>query len=94
MDRQNIVLFMVDQMTSFVLNAYGGQVCKTPHLAVPERVSVPVSLVDIFPTLLDVAGIHITQTTDPNTNYVRRGDAFPTVERRGYLHYSNGRTTL
>ena len=28
-----------------------------------------------------------------NTNYVRRGDAFPTVERRGYLHYSNGRTT-
>jgi choline-sulfatase len=24
-----------------------------------------------------------------NTNYVRRGDAFPTVERRGYLHYSD-----
>lgn len=24
-----------------------------------------------------------------NTNYVRRGDAFPTVERRGYLHYPN-----
>jgi choline-sulfatase len=24
-----------------------------------------------------------------NTNYVRRGDAFPTVERRGYLHYTN-----
>ena len=22
-----------------------------------------------------------------NTNYVRRGDAFPVVERRGYLHY-------
>ena len=24
-----------------------------------------------------------------NTNYVRRGDAFPTVERRGYLAYKN-----
>lgn len=22
-----------------------------------------------------------------NANYVRRGDVFPTVERRGYLHY-------
>ena len=26
-----------------------------------------------------------------NTNYVRRGDAFPTVERRGYLHYKDER---
>jgi len=24
-----------------------------------------------------------------NTNYVRRGDAFPEVERRGYLNYKN-----
>ena len=27
-----------------------------------------------------------------NTNYVRRGDAFPTVERRGYLPYKDERT--
>lgn len=30
--KPNIVLFMVDQLTSFVLNAYGGQTCKTPHI--------------------------------------------------------------
>ncbi len=28
----NIVLFMVDQLTAFALKAYGGRVCKTPHL--------------------------------------------------------------
>lgn len=32
MEKPNIVLFMVDQLTSFVLNAYGGTVCKTPHI--------------------------------------------------------------
>jgi len=32
MNKPNIVLFMVDQLTSFVLNAYGGRVCKTPHI--------------------------------------------------------------
>jgi len=32
MEKPNIVLFMVDQLTSFVLNSYGGQVCKTPHI--------------------------------------------------------------
>ncbi|WP_302848731.1 choline-sulfatase [Sulfitobacter sp. THAF37] len=32
MDRPNIILFMVDQLTSFVLSAYGGRVCKTPHI--------------------------------------------------------------
>jgi choline-sulfatase len=26
-----------------------------------------------------------------NTNYVRRGDAFPAVERRGYLPYDSQR---
>ncbi|MCV2867447.1 choline-sulfatase [Defluviimonas sp. WL0002] len=31
-DRPNILLFMVDQLTSFVLSAYGGKVCKTPHI--------------------------------------------------------------
>jgi len=30
--KPNIVLFMVDQLTSFVLNAYGGAVCKTSHI--------------------------------------------------------------
>lgn len=30
--RPNIILFMVDQLTAFVLNAYGGPVCRTPHL--------------------------------------------------------------
>ncbi|MFK7754177.1 MAG: sulfatase-like hydrolase/transferase [Sedimentitalea sp.] len=28
----NIVLIMVDQLTSFVLNAYGDTVCKTPNI--------------------------------------------------------------
>ena len=28
-----------------------------------------------------------------NTNYVRRGDAFPAVERRGYLPYPEERTS-
>lgn len=32
MTKPNIVLFMVDQLTSFVLSAYGGEVCKTPNL--------------------------------------------------------------
>ena len=32
MAQPNIILFMVDQLTSFVLNAYGGKVCKTPHI--------------------------------------------------------------
>jgi len=31
-DKPNIVLFMVDQLTSFVLKCYGGKVCKTPHI--------------------------------------------------------------
>ncbi|MFA3916632.1 choline-sulfatase [Ruegeria hyattellae] len=30
--KPNIILFMVDQLTSFVLNAYGGSVCKTPNI--------------------------------------------------------------
>ncbi|WP_417208578.1 choline-sulfatase [Antarctobacter sp.] len=32
MEKPNILLFMVDQLTSFVLSAYGGKVCKTPHI--------------------------------------------------------------
>ncbi|WP_298922461.1 choline-sulfatase [uncultured Roseobacter sp.] len=32
MRQPNILLFMVDQLTSFVLNAYGGTVCKTPNI--------------------------------------------------------------
>jgi len=32
MQRPNIILFMVDQLTSFVLSAYGGTVCKTPNI--------------------------------------------------------------
>lgn len=32
MNKPNIVLFMVDQLTSFVLNTYGGTVCKTPNI--------------------------------------------------------------
>ncbi|MBY6120341.1 choline-sulfatase [Mameliella alba] len=32
MTRPNILLFMVDQLTSFVLNAYGGTACKTPNI--------------------------------------------------------------
>ena len=39
--KPNIILFMVDQLTSFVLNAYGGTVCKTPHIdALAERGTV------------------------------------------------------
>mgnify|MGYP000461363042 CR=1 FL=1 len=30
--KPNIILFMVDQLTSFVLNAYGGSVVKTPNI--------------------------------------------------------------
>ncbi len=30
--KPNIILFMVDQLTSFVLNAYGGSVCQTPNI--------------------------------------------------------------
>ncbi|MCY4153691.1 MAG: choline-sulfatase [Aestuariivita sp.] len=33
-DKPNIILFMVDQLTSFVLKAYGGAVCKTPNIDV------------------------------------------------------------
>lgn len=37
----NIVLFMVDQLTSFVLKSYGGSVCKTPNIdALAARGSV------------------------------------------------------
>ena len=32
MSQPNILLFMVDQLTSFVLNTYGGDVCKTPNI--------------------------------------------------------------
>ncbi len=32
MPKPNILLVMVDQLTSFVLNSYGGKVCQTPHL--------------------------------------------------------------
>lgn len=32
MTQPNIVLFMVDQLTSFVLSTYGGTVCKTPNI--------------------------------------------------------------
>ena len=32
MSKPNIVLFMVDQLTSFVLNSYGGTVCQTPNI--------------------------------------------------------------
>ena len=31
-DKPNILLVMADQMTALVLRAYGGTVCKTPHL--------------------------------------------------------------
>ncbi len=31
-DKPNILLFMVDQLTSFVLRSYGGTVCRTPNL--------------------------------------------------------------
>ena len=31
-EKPNILLFMVDQLTSFVLNTYGGTVCKTPNI--------------------------------------------------------------
>jgi len=30
--KPNVILFMVDQLTSFVLNAYGGQSCQTPNI--------------------------------------------------------------
>lgn len=30
--RPNILLFMVDQLTAFVLSCYGGSVCKTPNI--------------------------------------------------------------
>jgi len=32
MSKPNILLFMVDQLTSFVLNSYGGRVCRTPNI--------------------------------------------------------------
>lgn len=32
MSKPNILLVMVDQLTSFVLNSYGGSVCQTPHI--------------------------------------------------------------
>ncbi len=32
MPKPNILLVMVDQLTSFVLNSYGGSVCKTPNI--------------------------------------------------------------
>ncbi len=32
MSQPNIILFMVDQLTSFVLNSYGGTVCSTPNI--------------------------------------------------------------
>ncbi|MFK7853558.1 MAG: choline-sulfatase [Granulosicoccus sp.] len=39
--KPNIILFMVDQLTSFVLNAYGGSICKTPHIdALAQRGTV------------------------------------------------------
>jgi choline-sulfatase len=31
-DRPNILLIVVDQLTAFVLNAYGGKVLRTPHI--------------------------------------------------------------
>jgi len=32
MSKPNVLLFMVDQLTSFVLNSYGGTVCQTPNI--------------------------------------------------------------
>lgn len=32
MTKPNIILFMVDQLTAFVLNTYGGNTCKTPNI--------------------------------------------------------------
>jgi choline-sulfatase len=41
MKTPNIILFMVDQLTSFVLQAYGGKTCQTPHLnALAKRSAV------------------------------------------------------
>ena len=41
MSKPNILLFMVDQLTSFVLNSYSGSVCKTPNIdALAERGTV------------------------------------------------------
>ncbi len=38
MNKRNIILFMADQLTSFVLKTYGGKVCKTPNIdALAER---------------------------------------------------------
>ncbi|MCP4765250.1 MAG: choline-sulfatase [Gammaproteobacteria bacterium] len=31
-EQPNVVIFMVDQLTAFALNAYGGSECKSPHL--------------------------------------------------------------
>ena len=31
-EKPNILLFMVDQLTAFVLSSYGGSVCKTPNI--------------------------------------------------------------
>lgn len=170
MQQYNILLFMVDQLTSFVLNAYGGKVCKTPHLnalaargVVFENAYCPYPLcapsrfglmsgrlpsrigaydngaefkasTPTFAHYLRTSGYYTCIAEDnwpldrllgdviasqkaqklvdsalktgreelwdftprplkQNTNYVRRGDAFPTVERRGYLHYPQGRTS-
>lgn len=41
MNKPNVILFMVDQLTSFVLNSYGGKVCRTPHIdALAQRGTV------------------------------------------------------
>ena len=41
MSKPNILLFMVDQLTSFVLNCYGGTVCQTPNIdALADRGTV------------------------------------------------------
>jgi len=41
MSKPNILLFMVDQLTSFVLNCYGGSVCQTPNIdALAQRGTV------------------------------------------------------
>ena len=41
MRKPNILLVMVDQLTSFVLKSYGGTVCQTPHIdALAERGTV------------------------------------------------------
>jgi len=41
MNQPNIILFMVDQLSSFVLNTYGGTVCQTPNIdALAQRGTV------------------------------------------------------